>query len=66
MKIKHHLIRETLKELKIKQNIHIDHFLQFLQDGFGISSSFVVGLITVLLKLLNQNDKKPNFKKLIK
>lgn len=58
-KIKHDLIRETLKEFKIKQKIHIGSFSTIpTKTGLGSSSSFVVGLITVLLKLLNQKMTK--------
>ena len=67
-KIKHDLIRETLKEFKIKQNIHIGSFSTIpTQTGLGSSSSFVVGLITVLLKLLNRKMTKNHiFKKAYK
>ena len=58
-KIKHDLIRETLKEFKIKQNVHIGSFSTIpTKTGLGSSSSFVVGLITVLLKILNKKMTK--------
>ena len=57
--IKHDLIRETLKEFKINQNIHIGSFSTIpTKTGLGSSSSFVVGLINVLLKLLNKKMTK--------
>ena len=54
--IKHDLIRETLKEFKINSHVHIGSFSTIpTKTGLGSSSSFVVGLINVLLKI---KDKK--------
>ena len=57
--IKHSLIRETLREFKIKKKIHIGSFSTIpTKTGLGSSSSFIVGLISVLLKILNKKMTK--------
>ena len=60
-KIKHHLIRETLKYFKIKEKIHVGFFSTMpTRSGIGSSSSLVVGLISSILKLkkIKKNKKE--------
>ena len=50
-KIKHKLIRETLKFFKVKEKIHIGFFSTMpTRSGVGSSSSLVVGIINSILK----------------
>ena len=64
-KIKHHLIRETLKYIsKLKKKIHVGFFSTMpTRSGIGSSSSLVVGLISSILKLKKiKKSKKRDFK----
>ncbi len=50
-KIKHKLIRETLKYFNVKEKIHIGFFSTMpTRSGIGSSSSLVVGIINSILK----------------
>ena len=58
-KVKHNIIRETLKYFQIKEKIHIGFFSTMpTRSGIGSSSSLVVGLINSILKLKNIKKSK--------
>ena len=60
-KIKHKLIRETLKYYKIKDKVHVGTYSTVpTRTGLGTSSAILIGLINCILKY--KNIKKSNKK----
>ncbi len=60
-KIKHKLIRETLKFYKIKDKVHVGTYSTIpTRTGLGSSSAILIGLINCILKYKNikKSDKK--------
>ena len=57
--IKHPVVRELVKKMKIKKGLELHHDGDLpARSGIGSSSSFVVGCINVLNALQNKNITK--------
>ena len=60
-KIENNIIRETLREMKIKRPIYISSISDVpYRTGLGSSSSFAVGLINALSAFEGRNITKKN------